>query len=350
MIAALLLALGAPVSAQTPQAVVGHVMARAEKLIAAQKGKNARETLDLDREAESLSKELRPLGWKAVPALAAASRDLKRPAKVRLLAASFLALTQDPSALPALEDILLNPEQAPFVRALAAQSLPGLGAPDAAVRTALCAALAQEDLPHEVLSEALISLTRLGCPDPSALARIARSFSPRPSAKDMLVVGAALAALGRSRGVASGKALLALVSYFPSQGAARAAAIAALDARREEIATWLKPEALPVVIEALRFENDRWDTMIPLIRLASALGSDAAPALARLSKHPDAEVLAEAAEALGGFKRGEAVPALESVVAGAVNDPRFSPKEGRTDPRVLLARLQKAVEALRHAR
>ena len=350
MIGALLLTLAVPLSTQTPQAVVTRVMARAEKLVAAQKGKDARETLDLDWEAEKLSEELKPLGWKAAAALATAAQDLTRPAKVRLLATSFLALTQDPAAFPPLEDILRNQEQTPFVRALAAQSLPGQGAPDAAVRKALCAVLAQENLPREVLSEIMIPLTRLGCPDPLALAHIARSFGPRPGDKDLVLVKASLAALGRSRGIDSGKALLGLVAHFPSQGAPRAAAIAALDARRTEIAHWLTPEALPVVTEALRSETGRWDTMILLIHIGSALGPGAAPALSRLSKHPDAEVLAEAAEALVTFKRVEALPALESVIAGAMNDPRFSLQKGRPDPAVSLARLEKAVEALRRAR
>ena len=350
MIIALFLALAVPVSAQTPQAVVTRVMARAEKLVASQKGKDAREIRDSDLAAENLSKELKPLGWKAAPALGAAAQELKRPMKVRLLAVSFLGLIRDPAAFPPLEDILLNREQAPIVRSLAAQSLPGLGAPDGSVSKVLCAALAQEDLPREVLADVLLSLSRLGCPDPAALTRIVRSFGPRPGEKDLMLVKAAFAVLGRSRGVDSGKTILALVSYFPPLGAARAAAIMALDARRTEIAIWLAPEALPVVTEALRSESGRWETMIPLINIATALGPETGLALSRLTKHPDAEVLAEAAEALVVFKRIEAIPALDAVVAGAMNDPRFSPKEGRPDPAVSLARLEKALAALRRAR
>lgn len=351
MIAALLLALCVPASAApTPQAVVERVMARAEKLVAAQKGKDAREIGELDRETEKLSKELRPLGWKAAAALAAAASDRGRPEKVRLYAASFLALIRDPAAFPPLEDILLDREQAASVRALAAQSLPGQGAPDASVSKALCSALAQEDLPREVLAEALPALSRLGCPEPAALERLARAFGPRPGKRDLLLVKAAITALGRSRGAASGKVLLGLVSHFPALGEPRAAAILAVDARRAELSTWLAPETLPVVAEALRSESARWDTMIPLIHAASALGPEAAPALSRLTKHPDAEVLAEAAEALAALKRVEALGALESVVAGAMNDPRFSPREGRPDPALLLARLEKAAAALRRAR
>lgn len=347
---ALLLALAFPASARTPQAVVARAMSRAEKLVAAQKGKDAWERRDLDRAALRLYADIKPLGWKAAPALAAAASDRKRPAKVRLFAASFLALIRDPAAFVPLEDILLDPEQDPGVRALAAQSLPGQGASDATVSAALCAALAQKDLPREVLEDVMLALSRYGCPDTAALARLARSFGPRPAGKDLSVAAAALAALGRSRGTESGKALLELAAYFPARGEARAAAIFALHARREELAAWLAPETLPVVAEALRSESERWDTMLALIRLAVALGSDAAPALSRLSDHPDAEVLAEAAEALAVFKRVEALPELEAAVAGALRDPRFSPKEGRPDPAVLLARLEKAVAALRRAR
>lgn len=347
---ALLLALALPASAQTPQAVVERTMARAGKLVAAQKGKDAWERRDLDRAAQALYADIKPLGWKAAPALGAAVFDRKRPAKVRLFAVSFLALIRDPAAFAPLEDILLDPEQDPGVRALAAQSLPGQGASDAAVSGALCAALTQKELPREVLDNVMLALSRYGCTEPAALARVARSFGPRPAGKDLAVAAAALAALGRSRGSASGKELLALASYFPARGDARAAALKALDARRAELAAWLAPETLPVVVEALRSESDRWDTMLALIRLAVALGPDAAPALSRLADHPDAEVLADAAEALALFKRVEALPELEAVVAGALSDPRFSPKEGRPDPAVLLARLEKAVDALRRAR
>lgn len=350
MIAALLLALSVPAAARPPETAVARTLARAEKLVAAQKGKDAREIRDLDREAQALAQDLKPLGWKAAPALAAAASDARRPEKVRLYAASFLALIRDPAAFPPLEDILLDRAQAPSVRALAAQSLPGQGAPGASVSKALCAALAQEDLPREVLSESLLALSGLGCADPAALERIARAYGPRPEAKDLPLARAAIAALGRSRGAASGRALLGLVAYFPALGEPRAAAIHALDSRREELATWLAPETLPVAVEALRSESARWDAMLPLIRVAAALGPDAAPALARLAKHPDAEVLTEAAEALAVLKRVEAIPALDAALAGAMSDPRFSPKEGRPDPVVLLARLEKAVAALRRAR
>lgn len=350
MIAAFLLALALPVRAQSPEAAVSRVMTRVESLVAAQKGKDAGEIRDLDRKAEALSKDLAPLGWKAVPALAGYAQDRKRPAKVRLFAVTYLALTRDPAALAPLEEVLLDPEQDPIARSLAAQSLPGLRAPASAVQSALCSALDLPGLPREVAVETLIPLERLGCPSPDGLTRLIRAHGPRPEGVDLRVTLAALAVLGRSRGLESARAILAQVEYFPPLGEARAGAIRALYARRQDLSLWLKPEALPVVVSALRSESPRWDTMLPLIRTAVALGPLAAPALDRLATHPDAEVLAEAAEALAVFKRVETIPALESVVAGALHDPRFSPQDGRPDPAASLARIEKAVDALRRSR
>ncbi len=333
-----------------PALVVASVLARAEKLIALQKGKDARDIAALDHRAEALYSEIKPLGWKAAPALGDAAEQLQRPLKLRLLATSFLGLTADPAALEPLEKILLDPDQDAGVRSMAAQSLPGIRASDASVSAVLCDAIAQKDLPPVVARETLLPLTRLGCRDHEALARWARAGGPRPTGDSLSTTLLALQALGRSRGVDSGRELLALTGYFPALGAARAGAIAALDARREELAAWLAPETLPVVSEALRSESDRPETMLALVRVARALGPDAAPALDRLASHPDAEVLAEAAEALVAFKRVEVIPRLEAVVAGALNDPRFSPKEGRPDPAALLARVEKALDALKRAR
>lgn len=349
---AVLLAL--PAGAQTlhAPALVDRALERAGKLLAAQAGKDAREIAALDRQAEGLFGELKPLGWRAAAPLGAAARDAKRPPKARLLAASWLGLLGDPAAFGPLEDVLLDDEQPAFVRTIAAQSLPGTGAPDAAVSRVLCAALARETLPDETAEIAMLPLARLGCRDAGGAARLARAAGPRPAGRSLALAGAALDVLGASRGESSGRALLALVSYFPPESAARARAIAALDRRRDELATWLAPETLPVVLEALRSETGRWDTMLLLIRAASAFGADAAPALARLSRHPDAEVLACAAEVLAaqGVAQPKALADFEAAAAGAMSDPRFSPKEGRADPAVLLARLEKAVVLLRRAR
>lgn len=330
-------------------ALVAAVLAKTDALVAKQAGKDAREIAELDRRAEGLAKELKPAGWRAAAPLGAAALDPKRPAKVRLFATSYLAFTADPAAFAPMEDVLLDPTAPDYVRSLAAQSLPALGAPDASLSRALCGALAREDLPREAVEIALIPLARLGCRDAAALVRLARAGGPRPSGRDLALTDAALAALGASRGPETAKAILSLIAYFPPETDARARAIAALDARRAELAAWAAPETLPVVVEALRSESPRWDSMLALVRVAAALGPDAAPSLERLTRHADAEVLVCAAEALASFgsARPRAVADLDAVAAGALNDPRFSPKSGRPDPAALLARVEKAAAALR---
>lgn len=339
-------------TAAAAAALVAAVLAKTDALVAAQAGKDAREIAALDRRAEALAAELKPAGWRAAAPLGAAALDPKRPAKVRLFATSYLAFTADPAAFAPMEDVLLDATAPDFVRSLAAQSLPALGASDASVSRALCGALAREDLPREAADLALIPLARLGCRDAAALVRLARAGGPRPAGRDLASAGAALAALGASKGPETAKALLALVAYFPPEGDARARAIAALDARRAELAAWAVPETLPAVVEALRSESGRWDSMLPLIRIASALGPDTAPSLVRLSRHPDAEVLACAMEALASFglPQPAVVPVLDAVIAGAMTDPRFSPKPGRPDPAALLARLEKVSAALKRLR
>ncbi len=343
-----------PAAAQTlhSPALVDRVLARAEKLILSQAGKDARDVAALDREAERLFRDLTPLGWRAAEPLGRAARDGKRPPKVRLLAASWLGLLGDPAAFGPLEDVLLDDAQPGFVRTIAAQSLPGTGAPDSAVSRALCEALARESLPRETAEIALLPLARLGCREPEPLLRLARAGGPRPAGRDLALAGAATAALGASRGPLSARALLGLLAYFPPESPARERVVAALERRSAELATWLAPEALPAALEALRTETGRWDTMLPLIRIAAAFGPDAAPSLERLCGHGDAEVLVAAAEALAslGPASPKALAAFEQAAAGAMTDPRFSPKDGRPDPAALLARLEKAVAVLRRAR
>lgn len=351
MIPALLLALAVPLhAAETPEAAVKRVFLKAEKLVAAQKGKDAREIRDLDRETMGLYAQVKPFGWKAGSALASAAGNKKSHFKVRLLAVSFLGLIRDPAVFPLLEDILLDAEQDPVVRASAAQSLAGQNAPDATTSEVLCASVSRPELPREVLNAVVLSLSRFGCLDAAPLVNLVRSFGPRPAPADLPLVTGALASLGRSRGRDSAVLLIDQVAYFPPEGEARAAAIKALDARRAEVGIWAKEEAVLVVREALRSETGRWDTMLPLVRVAAALGPEGGEMLARLSRHPDAEVLAAVSEELVKFKVFEALPDLEAIVAGAMNDPRFSPRPGRPDPAGLLARIEKAAKALRLAR
>jgi hypothetical protein len=326
---------------------VASVMARVDALTAQEPGKDAREVAALDKRADALFKELAPLGWRAAAPLGAAASDLKRAPKSRFFAAVFLTKLHDPAAFEPLSKILLDADQDPDARQSAAEGLAELDVPPAAPRRSLCAALALPDLPRPVADQVLIALTRLGCDDPAALEREARAYGPRPSAAELVDVRRALAGLSRSRDEASAKRLLVLAGYFPPDGAARAAAIAALAAREKDYTTALAPEALGLLREALRSETADPAAMLVLVKFAAAFGPQAADLLLPLASHDDAEVLAAAAEVLARRKDVRALPALDSVIAGAMRDPRFAPKPGRPDPAVLLERIENAAALMR---
>ena len=426
MSAALLsLLLAATARAQEPAAVVASVMAKTDAFVAQEAGKDVRDVAALDRRTEELFRDISPLGWHAAAPLGEAARDPKRSAKARLFAVTFLSRLHAPAAFAPLASFLLDPEKDADARQAAAQGLEALEAPPEAGRRVLCLALSQPDLPRAVLDETLIAPTRLGCGDFTPLERIARSFGPRPSDRDLASARRALTALAHSRGEAPLRRLLALMEYFPPKSAARAAAIAALDARRRDLASAPEelsaarnallsetndpaamlvlvrladdstalshargeaplrrllalmknfsseraaraaaiaaldarprdlasaPEAFPAVRAALLSETEDPATMLILVRLADALGPPAGALLLPLASHPDVEVLSAAAEALARRKSVKALPALEAVIAGALNDPRFAPRPGRPDPALLLARIEAAADSLRRAR
>jgi HEAT repeat protein len=347
--AALLLAAGAA-SAQAPADGVARTMAKVDALVAREPGHDARFIDALDRQAAALFAAVKPLGWRAAVPLGAAARKPGRAPKSRLFAVTFLSKLRDPAAFAPLSDVLLDRDQDADVRVSAAQGLAELDAPPRAARRTFCAALSQADVPRAVSDEVLIALSRLGCEDAAPLAAVARAYGSRPAGADLASARRALTALGRSPGATSARALLALVAWSPPGGEIRAAAITALNRRREDLSTTLRPEALPVVRQALREETASPAPMLELIALADSFGPAGDELLLPLASHPDPEVLAAAAEALSRRKALAALPPLEAVLAGALNDPRYAPKPGRPDPALLLARLETAVQALRRAR
>ncbi|MFI5347108.1 MAG: hypothetical protein ACHQ51_12110 [Elusimicrobiota bacterium] len=344
------LLLAAAAHATAPQATVSKVMSRVDALAAKEPGHDARFIDGLDKKAEALFAEIKPLGWRAAAPLGDAAKDLKRPEKSRLFAVTFLSKLNDPSAFPPLSAVFLDPAQGEDVRLAAAQGLIALDVPPQAARRTFCALFAEQDPPRTVLTEGLIAAARLGCDDSAPLTRAARAFGPRPSGADMNDARRALTALGRSRGAAPARALLGLIVWFPSGGDARAAAVKALGEHRDDLATSLKREAFPAIRDALRTESGRPESMVVLVNLMDAFGPEADEFLVPLSSHPDPEVLAVAAEALARRRAVQALPQLETVLAGALSDPRFAPKPGRPDPAELLSRLEAAVVSLRRDR
>lgn len=339
--------LAAAARAETAAEAIKRVMDRVEKAAAAQQGKDAREIARSDMGLEALGRELTPHSWKAAAPLAVFARDIEKPPKVRLFAAAFLGLLGDPASYEPLTALLLDRGQDPDVRSAAAQGLGALDIPPEPKRRSLCAALALPDSPRGLVDDVLVPVSRLGCADDAPLERAARAYGPRPSGRDLETVRRAAAALGRSRGEDPARALLRLLSYFPARGGARAAVIAALPDKKLELAGLVAKEAWPVLRDALRSETGETTSMLALIPLAAEFPAFGGPALLPLTAHPDAEVLAEAAQALAKLEFAEALPPLEAAVAGALGDPRFSPKQGRPDPARTLARVEAAVSDLR---
>ena len=333
-----------------PALAVSLAMAKVDALVAREAGQDARVIAGLDREALAQYKSLAPYGWKAAAPLGDAADDRKRAPKSRFFAVFFLGKLHDAATFEPLSKVLLDVDQDPDARVSAAQGVAELDVAPEARRKTLCAAVAEPELPRSALDEALIALTRLGCPEPAPLERAARLFGPRPSGADFIDVRRALEALAKSRGEAPVRRLFVLADYYPSRTPARAAAVGALATRQKDLVTALAPEAFPVVRELLRSETAEPATMLILVKLADAFGPEADAALLPLSSHPDAEVLTAAAEALARRKAVAALPALEDVVAHPLDDPRFGPKPGRPDPAALLARIEAATATLRRVR
>lgn len=344
-ILAVLLAL--PGRAQTAAEAVARAMERVKGIVALERGKDARQIADLDRNAAALGRGLAAWGGGAVEPLAAYARDLKRPAKIRLFATIFLGLTNDPSAYEPLSDLLLDGRQDPDVRSCAAQGLAALKPASEPLRRSLCAALAQPAPPRRLLDDLLTAVARLGCSDPGPLERLARALGPRPHGRDLQTLRRATAALGRSPGADAAGSLLRLLVYFPPRGAARAAVIEALPDHERELVGKLAGASWPVLREALLSETSEPANMVILVRLASTFGETAQTSLLALIDHPDAEVLAETAEALARLHCVRALSGLENTLAGALDDPRFAPKAGRPEPSRLLARIENAASLLR---
>jgi hypothetical protein len=336
-----------PARAGTAARAVSRTLDRVAALLARENGADARTIAALDRRADGLYTEIAPRGWRAAAPLGEAALDAGRPEKVRLFAVVFLSRLGDPAAFAPLSRVALDPYQPLDLRSAAVQGLAALEVPREAARRVLCRLTADADAPRSLLDEALIPAERLGCADPAPLERLARRFGPRPKGADRETVLRAVRVLARSRGEAAVRALLGLVSYFPPLGPARAAAISALGRRAADLAADPGLDPLPVLGEALRTQTADPATMVVLVRLTAGEGPASEGLLLPLIDHPDAEVLAETAEALARLRCVKALPGLEAAAAGAMSDPRFGPEPGRPDPAVLLVRVQDAATALR---
>lgn len=338
-------------AAASPESDVAKAFSRIHVLLASEKGLDARSIAALDKKARAEGGALEKHGWRAAEPLGAVARDLSRPLKERLLAVAFLAATRDALAAEPLFAVLREPKQDAQVRGAAAESLAGLPLRRAHARRLFDEALADAALPREASEPALSKAALIGFEKAETGRLLARRLGSRPEGRAREAARRCLAALGRTHGAGAADALLDLLGWYPADSLLRGDAVAALDAKRADLLAFRRPQARVALEELLRAESSRPLSMVTLVRLSRDFGPELAPALSRLSRHPDAEVLVESAEALVTLgdkdSAARAVPELEAVAAGALSDPRFSPLEGRPDPAALLTRLEKALPKLK---
>jgi hypothetical protein len=349
LLVAALLAL--PAQAADPDAAaqreVEAVFAKAGKLLAGQAGADARAIAALDREIESLAPAVLRWKWRAVTPLERVMSDPGRPVKARLYALSFMSLTHDPLALPPLRRLLLDPGSPASLRAAAAAGLPGLGISRPSLRAALCAVLAQEDLPDEVAGAALLEASRLGCDDAAMLEARARRSGLRPKGAAARAAGLAVAGLGNSHPIEAARALVRLLGFYPAGSPLKTEVLAALREKRRDLPA-LREQAAGALTAAIRSESSRPQSVAAATALLASLKDERhVPLLRRLLSYPDAETATAAAEALAGL---QVFPAREDILlllARVHEDRRFAPRPGRPEPRVLIERLQAAARRLR---
>jgi HEAT repeat protein len=344
--AALLLALSAHAAAADPAKDINHLFTHIEKIEVQQENQDARTIKDLDHRIEALGPQAMRYGAQAVPPLAAILGDSKRSLKTRLWALSFLALIHDPSALDPLKNTLYDPAASMLLRADAASAIPNVEISASAQSLALCQALSL-DLPQEALRQTLFGLSRLGCDDAAALETRAKQFGARPKSEDADTAGLAIDALGRSHPVEAARALWRVFAFFPPGSYGRLKSLEALLLQRDSLLVF-EPEAFHSASDALYSESNTPPNAVQAAKLLASLDDPkAVPVLLRFLKNKDAEVATTAAEGLAHLKAAAAQKPVEKLLAGVLDDPRFAPIPGRTDPGELMERLQRAAAALK---
>lgn len=343
----LVAALCAHSAAPTAQGAVDAAVKQGRALLDKQFNKPADEIRALDRKIMDLAPSVTRWGWRAVDPLSRALADRSQPVKLRLFLVSFLSLTRDPLAAAPLARLLRDPAEPPLIRTEAAQSLGGLPLPATARRRALCPVLAQADLPSAVLRQTLMEVQALGCDDASGLDAALRRLGHKPRGLEADDTRRALLALGASLPLESRRRLLELASFYPPDSAEEAVLFEALGRRPEDLAA-VRPQAEPVVWRALRdadLSPRAREAALPL--LAALAPEGAVEHLLKALEHPDAGVVAAAAEGLAALSYEPARERLRAIVDGVASDRRFGPRADGREPGALLTRIQKAEQVLK---
>ncbi|MEK7858442.1 MAG: hypothetical protein AAB320_04790 [Elusimicrobiota bacterium] len=346
---ALLLALALPASAAPAprtNAAVAAVFEKIDALYKKQYDQDAGTITALDRQIESLAPAVTGFGWRAVSPLTPILQDRKRPLKIRLYALTFMGLTHDALALAPLKLLLQDPLESPILRSAAAENLPLLGLSREALRRAFCPLISEPRVPAAVLTPALIQLSSLGCDDAPALERLLRGFGLRPRALDRDNARRTIAALGRSRPLEGARALLRLLDYYPRRSPEKQFVLEALWKKRQDLLLFADT-ASGRLLGQLQKESSAPANALALMPLLSFLQDQkSVPLLLKLLDHPDAAMLAGAADTLADLHAAEARAPLQRVIDSAHLDARMAPSKGAPPPQALLERLSLALRRL----
>jgi HEAT repeat protein len=326
---------------------VSAIFVKIDQLVAQQAGVDARTAGELDRQMESLTPAVLKWKWRAVSPLSRILAATDRSLKARLYALSLMGLSHDPLALPPIKSLLLDPEAPAILRAAAASDLPLLFVDRQPVRAALCTTLAQADLPEEVARQALLETSRLGCDEAARLEDRVKGYGLRPRGRDRDASFLAIYTLGRSRPLAAAQSLVRLLRFFPPGAKLKADILRALAPRKRDMLAF-KNDALSALSDVIKSDTDAPATVVAAVPLLASLREPlTAPLFDRLLRHPDAEVVTVAAEALADLQFFAAQEEIGRILDHVHEDKRFVAVPGRPEPGGLIERLQAAQKRLR---
>ena len=243
---------------------------------------------DLDRRAQRLLEStLVRIGSAAAPSLAEIALDEDRAIKARVWAVNGLQIAGSSASLQVLGRILADKKEPDVLRVEAASAVGDFPGPSAPRARILCAFLAGESSPPRALRQALMELSLLGCPDPSALDSLMRRWGPRPSAViAQTEMPLALEALSRSSPAEAARALLRLIGFYRRGSPERLRVIGVLDTFAGELARFPR-EARERLSAALLEESASPATELRLLGMfARVEDKSSIPMLERFTGHP----------------------------------------------------------------
>lgn len=338
---------------------VNTIFLRVDSLVQEQAQKEARSFSRVDKIIQQYKAPITGLGPAAVPCLAGITLDPLRLEKTRLWGLTFLTFIKHYSIFFPVRGLLLDPAAPAELRSTAASYLPLLkglcddnkepGARSCVTREVidktLCASLEDRTLPEAPLREVLSRVSRTGCDDAGPLEAWIRSFGAHPEDKDWQNAHLSILALTKGKTSPSTRVILRLFKLYPAGSRGRKLLYKALLDKRGDLLA-VRDSASPMLTWALQSEPGPVGEVMALETLALVRDPETAPVFLRYLEKKDPDVVAAAASGLAAVGAKSAIPALDKLLAGITDDPRFSADATRDRPRDAVARIRAALDDL----